>query len=85
MFWQAKELSPVSHTEDGDAVYHITPPIPKDGHWSGYYISLIFPGDTEPERFTLRNEYKVSTPGFTWPNTLPFEDCFEETCLNRSV
>lgn len=85
MLWQAKDLTKTSVNEDGDAIYHISPPIPKDGHWTGYYISLVFPGDTEAERFTLRNEYRVSTPGYTWPNTLPFEDCHGDTCISRSV
>ena len=85
MIWASEKLSQTDTNENGDAVYHVSPPIPKDGHWTGYYISVVFPGDTEPERFTLRNEFRVSTPGYTWPNTLPFDDCYMDTCIARTV
>ena len=85
MIWQAKSLAQAGENKNGDAVYKIDPPTPRHGHWTGYYISLVFPGDTDPGRFTLRNEFRVSTPGYTWPNTLPFEDCYAESCLARTV
>ena len=40
----------------------------KAGHYVGYYIELIYPKD---EAGTLQ----ISTPGYVWPNTLPFPDC----------
>ena len=53
------------------------PPVPsKKGHWTGYYIQVYFKGDTEEHTLgILDNEFSFSTPGFTWPNTLPFPDC----------
>ena len=39
-----------------------------------YVISLLF-----------KNEFVESTPGYTWPNTLPFDDCYGESCIGRTV
>ena len=59
-----------------------TAPEPKkDGHWVGYYVEVVFPGDAEdPPLF--KNEYIMTTPGWVHPDTLPFEDCHLETCTN---
>jgi len=82
--WHAEELHR-SISENGDSLYSSLPPEPEDGHWNGYYIELIFPGDTESKRDFYKNAYFFSTPGYTWPNTLPFDDCYGETCIGRTV
>jgi len=84
IIWHSKKLHG-STTENGDSFYSSLPPEPKEGHWNGYYIELIFPGDTESVRTIFKNGYFFSTPGYTWPNTLPFEDCHGETCIGRQV
>jgi len=83
--WHANKLHR-STSDNGDFVYSTMPPEPEDGHWNGYYIELIFAGDTEGPKIDLfKNAYFFSTPGFTWPNTLPFEDCHGESCIPRTV
>ena len=50
--------------------YTAVPPEPqKAGHWTGYYIEIKFD-----------DKYQFSTPGFTWPDTLPFPDCTGKEC-----
>merc|ERR1711871_819786 len=73
IIWLGKTLDPVS-----PGVYKATPPEPKEGHWTGYYVEVYFPSDTE-----VRPEYQFTTPGWAWPNTLPFKDCHAETCIGR--
>ena len=65
ILWHKTKLKP-----DGSGVsYAAMPPKPsKAGHYVGYYIELIYPKD---EAGTLQ----ISTPGYVWPNTLPFPDC----------
>ena len=76
--WGARAIEKSEETEFGEAIYSAQAPTPKDGHWTGYYIELIFPGDTEPTTRVLKSEYIYSTPGFTFPDTLPFADCTGE-------
>ena len=62
------------------------PPKPKkDGHWVGYYVEVYFHGDTKYSSWLFKNEFQFTTPGFVWPNTLPFEPCnsLEGTCLRN--
>ena len=76
--WKKELLKP-----DADGSYSIMPPEPKkEGHWTGYYIELRFPGDTSFKGKQLKNQFTFSTPGYTWPNTLPFSDCssLDGTC-----
>lgn len=64
------------------------PPQPQDGYWMGYYITVEFPADTDPgenEADVLKNTFMLSTPGWTRPNTLPFEDCHGSSCVGRPV
>lgn len=44
--WHSKTLESVGVLPNGDTFYHVDPPKPKDGHWMGYYIEVVFPGDT---------------------------------------
>ena len=61
--------------------YTGTPPRPsKEGRWVGYYIELHFPSSTG-----MKEEYIVTTPGFVWPDTLPFEDCTGEGCKGHPL
>jgi hypothetical protein len=83
--WNAKTLDKSGETENGEAVYSAQAPTPKDGHWMGYYIQLIFPGDTEAYAKVLKNEFIYSTPGYTFPDTLPFDDCNGQECIGRIV
>jgi len=61
-------------------VYKATPPQPKDGHWTGYYIEVFFPSNSE-----TKDHFQFTTPGYVWPDTLPFKDCHGETCIGRLV
>ena len=82
MWWTAIELK-----ESAPGVFVAEAPQPKnEGHWTGYYIEMYFPGDTDVHSF-MPNQFRMTTPGFTWPNTLPFEDCssLEGTCIQRTV
>ena len=47
------------------------PPPAKAGHWMGYYVELFFPSKLA---FAGVTDYQVTTPGFVWPDTYPFED-----------
>ena len=82
--WHKQELK---ETEKGSGVYIGTAPEPKkEGHWVGYYIELIFPGDAEASYHPIfKNEYIMSTPGWVYPDTYPFEDCWLDTCSNNLV
>ena len=61
--------------------YEGTPPRPsKEGRWVGYYIELHFASDTG-----MKEEYIVTTPGFVWPDTLPFKDCTGKGCLGHPL
>merc|ERR1712098_86294 len=40
------------------------------GGWTGYYVAVFFPSDTG-----LNVGYQLTTPGWTWPNEFPFDDC----------
>jgi PhoPQ-activated pathogenicity-related protein len=55
-------------------VYRYTPPSPPK-NWMGYYIEMKFPSDTG-----MVDHFQFTTPGFVWPNTLPFADCANEAC-----
>jgi len=85
IIWRHKTLHKSHETADGDAVYTHAPPTPRDGHWMGYYIEVTFPGDTPQGIKVFQNEFVESTPGYTWPDTLPFDDCHAEGCLPRTV
>ena len=71
--------------ESDDGVYVGTAPDPKvDGHWVGYYVEVIFPGDTDaPFHPLYKNEFILSTPGWVLPDTLPFKDCDSSSILNK--
>mmetsp|Transcript_23111 Transcript_23111/g.32621 ORF Transcript_23111/g.32621 Transcript_23111/m.32621 type:complete len:520 (-) Transcript_23111:242-1801(-) len=73
--WGATPLQQHNTTTEGDLVYTYTPP--KDGkNWQGYYIEMLWPSDTDlPSNF-----FRFTTPGFTWPDSLPFPDCHGEAC-----
>lgn len=47
-------------------VYKATPPAPRSGHWTGYFVELSFPSET------LRHSpFLLTTRGFVWPETMP--------------
>ena len=85
IIWHSKTLRQSHETDSGDLVYRTDPPKPKDGHWMGYYIEVVFPGDTSQGLKVFKNEFVHTTPGYTWPNTLPFDDCHGESCIPRTV
>lgn len=62
-------------------------PIPKEkGHWVGYYVNLFFETDTDHgHRGIWKNEFHVTSIGWTNPNTLPFEDCHDAGCIGKLV
>jgi hypothetical protein len=41
-----------------ETVYTTTPPAPKDGHWTGYYVEVFFPSDGG-----LKTQYQFTTAG----------------------
>ena len=71
MFWREESLAP---SADG-TTYTAQPKLPDAGHWRGYYIELLFPSAQLPHV-----QLRVSTPGFVWPDTLPFADCNFAEC-----
>lgn len=75
IIWGKKDLK-----ESSPGVYKAVPPEPHDGYWMGYYIEVEFPGDTPGGGAVLKNEYLLTSPGWTWPNTLPYPDCHGDTC-----
>ena len=78
-WWHGQELK-----ESAPGVYRATPPEPtKEGHWVGYYIEVYFKGDTSHGSFLLKNQFGFSTPGYAWPNTLPYPECDSKqgTCI----
>ena len=75
IIWLGKTLQP-----DAKGVYSATPPEPKPGHWTGYYIEVFFPSGT-----AVKSEFQFTTPGYAWPNTLPFKDCTGSECIGRKV
>jgi hypothetical protein len=76
IFWLGRTLK-----DNGDGVFTAMPPEPKHGHWTGYYLEVFFPSDGG-----LRlAPFQFSTPGFTWPNALPFSDCHGASCTGTLV
>ena len=73
--------------EETPGFYQTIPPKRQDDLWSGYYIEMVFEGDTDDSSLLLSNEFRFTTPGYTWPTRLPFPDCNsnEGTCLDRMV
>ena len=75
IIWLGTTLKAVS-----PGVYKGIPPKPKDSYWTGYYVEMFFPSDT-----TAKGDFQFTTPGYTWPNTLPFKDCHGAECVGRLV
>lgn len=65
---------PTNLTQTGGS-YSWTPP-PNSAKYQGYYIEVVFPGDTG----LRETNFQFTTPGFIWPNTLPFPDCQGAAC-----
>ena len=65
----------------GAVVYTAVPPAPAaSGHgWVGYYVEVSFPCDDSSVN-GRSSEYHMTTPGYVWPDTLPFADCAGEAC-----
>jgi len=66
-------------TTDGktsQGIYTVTPPEPKHGHWTGYYVEVFF-------KSALKSDFLFTTPGYTWPDTLPFPPCVSKACVGR--
>lgn len=76
IIWLGKTLSPSAGGSGEETSYIVTPPEPKAGHWTGYYVEVYF---TSP----AAGDYMFTSPGYAWPNTLPFADCHGATCLPR--
>lgn len=75
IIWKAQELN-----ETAPGEYKSLPPEPAEGYWMGYYLEVEFPGDTPGGDKVFENHFVFTTPGWTWPNTLPFPDCKGEDC-----
>lgn len=77
IIWEGTTLQP---TVKGGNVYVGIPPEPKKGHWKGYYIEIYYPSNAG-----IKSEFQFTTPGYAWPNTLPFKDCKGNGCIGRLV
>jgi len=76
--WHSQTLKPQTAVEGGETVYVGTPPAPKTGYWTGYYVEVYFSAaDAE--------EFMFTSTGHVWPNTLPYADCHGESCVARLV
>ena len=74
-FWKKTALVPTS-PGNGELVFAATPPTPsRKGHFVGYYIEMLFDSSHAP-----RAQFMLSTPGYVWPDTLPFPDCDLASC-----
>jgi PhoPQ-activated pathogenicity-related protein len=78
IIWEGTTLKPID--DEHDNVYVGIPPEPKSGHWKGYYIEVYYPSNTG-----IKSEFQFTTPGYAWPNTLPFKDCTGDECIGRLV
>jgi len=74
IIWTGTELHP---TEPG--VYQAVLKKPLVG-WSGYYVEMFFPSDTG-----LSQQYKLTTSGMVWPQSMPFADCSGAACEGHLV
>lgn len=77
IIWEGTTLKPT--VKDGNVFVGI-PPEPPTGHWKGYYIEIYYPSNSG-----IKSEFQFTTPGFAWPNTLPFKDCSRDECIGRLV
>jgi len=50
-------------------LFKASPPAPRQGHWTGYYVEVFFPSPA------ALSEYRLTTAGYVWPDTLPFAPC----------
>lgn len=75
ILWKSKTLK-----ESSPGIYSALPPKPRDGYWMGYYIEVEFPGDVPGGDLLFKNHFLLSSPGWTWPNTLPYSDCTGSEC-----
>lgn len=75
IIWTGKTLKPAVSVLPGVVTYKAKPPAPKKGRWTGYWIEMFFPSGT-----SMKSEFHFTTPGFTWPNTLPYADCSGAAC-----
>ena len=77
IIWIGKTLKPDAPVPSSTVTtWTATPPEPsRKGHWTGYYVELYFKSDTG-----MSSDFQFSTPGFTWPDTLPFPDCHGKGC-----
>jgi len=76
IIWHFKEIQ--GEMTDEGMIFKSLPPKPKDGYWIGYYIEVVFPGDTIRDKSDIHfyeDNFVFTTPGWTWPDTLPFPDC----------
>ena len=62
------------HLHEKEGVYRAVPPQPRDGKWVGYYIQVHY-----------ESGFQETTPGFVWPDTLPFADCNGRDCSDNLV
>lgn len=84
ILWKSQKLR---ETSNGSGVYVANAPLPKhEGRWVGYYVNVYFEADTKQDFISIwKNEYHVTTKGWTYPNTLPYPDCHGEECIGRLV
>ena len=78
IIWEGTTLQPIDASTPN--VYVGIPPTPKKGHWKGYYIEVYYPSNVG-----IKSEFQFTTPGYAWPNTLPFKDCHGSECVGRLV
>jgi hypothetical protein len=54
--------------------------VTRPGRWVGYYVEVKFPSDTG-----LIEDFVFTTPGYAWPNSLPYADCTGVACKGHPL
>ena len=75
IIWSGKDLHATS-----PGVFKASVPKRAEG-WTGFYVEVYFPPDTD----LPHDQYKLTSPGMVWPQTLPFPDCHGEECFGHLV
>lgn len=76
IIWHSIKLQESSATP---GLYEGQAPTPKKkGHWTGYYIEMYFASGSG-----IKSEYRMTTPGYAFPDTLPYKDCHGDSCIGR--
>lgn len=59
---------------EAHGVYRAIPPFPPKGRWVGYFLQVHY-----------ESGFQETSPGFVWPDSLPFADCTGSKCSANLV